>query len=186
MSFQKPVRSRASALDELGAEAIDQSIGLKLVAAAIWAQRCEPEGRYVGTEFGEVGSVRLAFDGLRTVGMLQVKSLMDSMQDTIQGTLAQSHDSVLAWLEQLAADTVLEVTKKNIAHWNTVPAGGLACTPARSEPLSAIASAIGCQHSVLLNGIGAENLGLLSALHKQSGMHRWAEYCDAGCKFAAM
>ena len=46
-------------MDELCAEAIDKSIRLELVAAAIWAQRCEPEGLDKGTEFGEVGSVGL-------------------------------------------------------------------------------------------------------------------------------
>ena len=55
------------------------------------------------TEFGKVVSVRLAFDGRRTIGMLQVKSVMDFVQ--------------LAGLEQLGADNVFERTKKGIAHW---------------------------------------------------------------------
>ena len=78
-------------MDELGAEVIDESIRQKLVAAAIWTHRCEPEGRYMGTEFGEVGNVQLAFDGHWTIAMLQVRTVMD--------LVARSHDSVLVWLE---------------------------------------------------------------------------------------
>ena len=36
-------------MDELRVEAIDKSIRQKLVAAAIWAQWCEPEGPDAGT-----------------------------------------------------------------------------------------------------------------------------------------
>ena len=49
--------------------------------------------------------------------MLQVKSVMDFVQDTRHGNFAQICDSVLAGLEQLGADNVFERTKKGIAHW---------------------------------------------------------------------
>ena len=58
----------------------------------------------MGTDFGEVGSVRLAFDGHGRLGIIQAKRVVQFVQDTIQGTFEQRCDSVFAWLEQLGAN----------------------------------------------------------------------------------
>ena len=94
------------------------------------------------------------------------------VQDIIQGTVAQSFDSAFAQLEQLSADNVLEITRKGIAQWSTVFAGGLVHAPRGYIVVDVTVGAslaIGCKLSVLLKGFGAENLGLLSALFKQRG-----------------
>ena len=108
-------------------------------------------------------------------------------QDTIQGTFTQSYGSVLAWLEQLGADNVLELTKEGVAHWSTVLPGGPVCTPEGHIVVDVTVDAspaIACKLSVL-NGIGAESIGLLSALYKQSSKQRCAELRDVACMFAA-
>ena len=69
----------------LGAEAIDESIRQKLVAAAIWAQCCKPKGRHMGNEFGEVARVCWPPDNWHAAGE---KSLVDFVQDTILGSFA--------------------------------------------------------------------------------------------------
>ena len=67
--------------------------------------------------------------------MLQVKSLVDFVQDTIQGTFSQSYDSVFAWLEHFGSDNFPELTRKGIAHGGMVLAGGSLCTHTRDTSL---------------------------------------------------
>ena len=73
----------------------------------------------------------------------------------------------------------LPTTALNSQTWARFLLEGL-CT----NPSDTTIGAISCELSVLLQGIGAENLGLLSALYNQSGKQKCTEFCDAACKFA--
>ena len=116
----------------------------------------------------ELSLERLAVVDSRLIGMLQVKSTMDLVQDTIQGTFAQGCDSVLA------------VTMKLFAHWDLCTLRSVCTHPRHTSLLTS-----GCKLSFLLMGSEVENLRLLSALCKQSGKQRCAEFCDVACKFTA-
>ena len=101
-------------IDELETEDIDDPIRRKLVAAAIWAQRGQPEGQSTRTEFGEVGSVRLVFDGQRS-WPVNAKSLLELVQ-----ARAPSRGATTASLAGAArCRQLFEFTHKGTARWGT-------------------------------------------------------------------
>ena len=157
-------------MDEFGAETIDESTRQKLVAVGIWAQRCEP-GRYMGTEFGDVVGSRMMARGHNPRHLRAKLRRRPCLAGA--GRCQQRPKNTQRRASRIGARFLLEELAYTQLGYIVVDVtvGG---SPAK-----------GCKLSVVLKGTGAQSLGFLSALFKQSGKQRSAELRDAACKLAA-
>ena len=167
--------------DALLASGMKEDDCKKIKSVAIWAQRGEPEGRYIGTEFGEVGCLRLTFSGKRKIGVICVDLLCAEFQQ--KGEHKQwVYDSVIQKLESSSAAEVKDMTEKGIIKWTMATAKSLVYIPQGHIVVDVTvgsAPAIGVKMSTLLRGHGVAGMRALENLYKANGKTSCAETCAA-------
>ena len=174
--------------DALLASGMKEDDCKKIKSVAIWAQRGEPEGRYIGTEFGEVGCLRLTFSGKRKIGVVCVELLCAEFQQ--KGEHKQwVYDSVIQKLESSSAAEVKDMTEKGIIKWTMATAKSLVYIPQGHIVVDVTvgsAPAIGVKMSTLLRGHGVAGMRALENLYKANGKTSCAETCASAVRAAQL
>ena len=160
---------------------IKEDMAKRCSSSAVWAQRAEPEGRYVGTEYGEVGSMRLTFSGLRKVGVVNTAKLCEFLQtsDELKAKAAM-YDSLIKFLETCSQDMVADLSRRGIVQWAQAGPRSVMLVPQGSLIVDCTVgtkTAIGIKQGILMQGVGKESMAKLQQLYKANGRPNCAAHC---------
>ena len=154
----------------------------KAKSAAVWAQRAEPEGRYIGSEFGEVGCVRLSLQGKRRVAVASVRKLVQFF--SVEGKKL-SCDGLMHTLEVATEEQVTKLLDDHVLRWGSVQPDSLIYIPQGHIVIDSTLGdkpSLGVKCSVLVSGVGEADMEALHDLYLASNKQGCADCSKVALK----
>lgn len=163
--------------DDLTAKGAKKEDANKVGVGAVWGQRSEPEGRYIGSEFGEVGVLKATFEGSRKIVIAPFEDLVNYFQADGERL---GYDQLSHQVEVATEDVIKKLFEDKVLLWTLAGPGSLVYVPQGHLVIDATVGtkpSIGVKLSVLISGVHQEQLLALQGLYKVSGKVACADFC---------